>query len=1288
MSDQLTDRLKDAVRAIAALRAKVDRLEAERNAPIAVVGMACRVPGAGDVEGFWQNLLDGRDAVRPVPPDRWDAAAWHDPDPDMPGRITFRDAAFLDDVDGFDAELFGIAVREAESMDPQQRLLLEVAWHALEDAGAAPDRLQRHPVGVFLGLNGTDHLLGAMAAPDRIDPHMLSGAVASVAAGRLAFVLGLTGPALVVDTACSSSLVATHLAVASLRRGECDLALAGGAHLLLEPHVPVALSRARMLAPDGRCKPFDAAADGFGQGEGCGVVVLKRLADAVQAGDRIRAVLRGSALNHDGRAAGLTAPSGRAQEAVIRAALANAGLAPDEVDAIEAHGTGTALGDPIEAHALAAVFKGRDRPLWVGSAKSNIGHLAAGAGIVGLIKAVLMVERGSVPPSLHFERLNPHIDTGSTDIRVPRTAQPVRPRAVGVSSFGFSGTNAHVLVAPAPETAATAAAAVGHTPRLLISARTPEALAQLTAAYRQQLEAAPAAFADLCHSAAVGRARLPWWVCVERPEDLATAEPQHGPHPDLGPQPGRQVPLPLYPFERQRFPVRRGLQPPVSSPLPGHLLDLPPPGRQLVTELDLARLPWLADHQVGGRIVVPGALLLTVMAAAAPPTQPSLAAIRFLEPIVLGTDQPARLVTTVSEAGEITVSSRSGASWIVHARALATVETAEPVVAPPVAGAHVDGAAWRHRLARRGIGIGPAFQAIRDMEQADGRAAAELDRPPEIRFERLPLHPALLDAALQVAGGTLVGEATLLPVGIDAVSFLGADPGAGALRAVATRRPGTDEPAIDIVLECRGRPLALVSGMRVREVAAAGARDWLATIAWEPMPASWLPPLAEPPNVLRVGANGTSLPTVLHQLQELAAQGRTQPSCLLVETADEDPAAGAAVGLASAIAAERPELSLRCIELARGVTDDAIRAEMRRSDAEPWVRLGPRGVERPRLVPLRVPIGAVPARLSGTVLVTGGFGAIGRAVAGWAVARGAAALLVVGRHPRPLPAWSVPVVPLALDIATDAAVEALEAALRDLPPLGAIVHTAGIRGDGLLDGLTGAALEAVLRPKLQGAWTLHALSLRRPVEHFLLFGSIASFVGAAGQAAYAAANAALDAFAAFRRARDLPAKVIDWGRWEGEGMAGTLTPAQRARVDARGIAPMPADAALAMLDAALASPETRLVIAAFDRGRLTGAQPLPVLERYATEIAEAPDEDPADAVAAIVARVLGRPVEPGRPLTAYGLDSLMAVDLRNRLNRTFGSSLQLADLLSGIDLHELGARIGVAPAEAVEVMTI
>ena len=296
-----------------------------------------------------------------MPASRWDVDAYYDPDPDKPGKTNSRWGGFLSDVDLFDAALFGIARREAEAMDPQHRLLLETAWEALEDAGIAPDGLIGRQIGVFVGLSTSDYgtLLGAGRDESWIDAYAALGNAPSIAAGRLAYAFGTQGPAMMVDTACSSSLVAVHLAVQALRAGECDTALAGGVNLILSPALTINFSKARMLAADGHCKTFDADADGYVRGEGCGVVVLKRLADAEAAGDRVLAVIRGTAVNQDGRSAGLTAPNGPAQEAVIRAALANAGLAPDAVDAIEAHGTGTSLGDPIEMHALAAVFAGR-----------------------------------------------------------------------------------------------------------------------------------------------------------------------------------------------------------------------------------------------------------------------------------------------------------------------------------------------------------------------------------------------------------------------------------------------------------------------------------------------------------------------------------------------------------------------------------------------------------------------------------------------------------------------------------------------------------------------------------------------------------------------------------------------------------------------------------------------------------------------------------------------------------------------------------------------------------------
>jgi len=441
------------------LKAKLDAAQAARSEPIAVVGMGCRFPGdANSPEEFWALLRGGVDAIREVPSDRWDIEAFFDPNPDAPGRIASRWGGFLSSIDRFDAAIFGISPREALSMDPQQRLLLEVAWEALEHAGLAPDGLGGSATGVFIGVCNADYYqhIGRQGLA-AVDLYRASGNAASVVSGRLSYVLGFHGPAISVDTACSSSLVSVHLACQSLWTGECRMALAGGVNVICSPETTVALSRARMMAPDGRCKAFDSRADGFVRGEGCGLVVLKRLSDARADGDRILAVIRGSASNQDGRSSGLTAPNGPSQEAVMRAALARAGVEPAEVDYVESHGTGTSLGDPIEARALGAVLRpGRDpaRPALVGSVKTNFGHLESAAGIAGFMKVVLSLQHEAIPPNLHLRELNPHVDWSLLPLRIPTelTAWPrgERARVAGVSSFGFSGTNAHVVLEEAP----------------------------------------------------------------------------------------------------------------------------------------------------------------------------------------------------------------------------------------------------------------------------------------------------------------------------------------------------------------------------------------------------------------------------------------------------------------------------------------------------------------------------------------------------------------------------------------------------------------------------------------------------------------------------------------------------------------------------------------------------------------------------------------------------------------------------------------------------------------------
>jgi 3-oxoacyl-(acyl-carrier-protein) synthase/SAM-dependent methyltransferase/acyl carrier protein len=507
-----------------------DQLEsASRHEPIAIIGMACRFPGAETPEAFWRLLDEGRTAIREVPADRWDSAQLFDADRDAPGRIAVRAAGFLDDIAGFDAAFFGIAPREAASMDPQQRLLLEVAWEALENAEVPPDQLANTATGVFVGQCNADYLQRLLWRGDAaIDGYLASGTSPSVTSGRLAYCLGLRGPALTVDTSCSSSLVALHLACRSLRAAETRVALAAGVNLICAPEASIAMSKAHMLAPDGRSKAFDAAADGLGRGEGVAVLVVKRLSDALADGDRVLALVRGSAINQDGRSAGLTVPNGPAQEAVIAAALADAGVSAQAIGYVEAHGTGTSLGDPIEVRALSnALGLGRSaaEPLWIGSVKSNIGHLEGAAGLAGIIKAVLCLQHSRIVPQPLFRTPNPHIPWDQIPIAVAAAgaAWPAgTTRLAGVSSFGFSGTNAHVVLEQAPTAAPAIERATQASERavqaseraarlavdcLVLSARSPHSLRALALRYADLLLAG-APLGEVACAAAVGRAHL------------------------------------------------------------------------------------------------------------------------------------------------------------------------------------------------------------------------------------------------------------------------------------------------------------------------------------------------------------------------------------------------------------------------------------------------------------------------------------------------------------------------------------------------------------------------------------------------------------------------------------------------------------------------------------------------------------------------------------------------------------------------------------------------------------
>ena len=507
--------------------AKLNEIETASAEAIAIIGTGCRFPGGVDSpESYWKFLRESRDGRVEIPKERWDNDRYYNSEPEAPGQMYVRHGYFLQQpVDQFDPSFFGISGAEAAKIDPSQRLLLEVSWEALENAGISPRSLKNTDTGVYIGQCFNDYaLIGMHALPNNLTDFYLGlGTAMNISAGRVAYVLGLQGPTFTLDTTCSSSLVTLHIACQSLRSRESNLALVGGVNLMLHPNVTHGFCKGRALSPDSRCKTFDASADGYARGEGCGVVVLKRLRDAVADGDRILALVRGSAINHDGPSSGLTVPNQQAQKKVIRQALANAKLDPLQVDYVECHGTGTSLGDPLEVKAIDEVYcqeRSKEDPLILGAVKSNVGHLEAAAGVAGLMKIILALQNQEIPPNLHFNQPNPQINWEKIPVKVATTVLPwskaSKPLVAGISGFGMSGTNAHVILQEAPVQVKQKAEGESEDDRerslhlLTLSAKTGRSLQELVVRYQNYLEkeSNKNELADICYTANTGRTHL------------------------------------------------------------------------------------------------------------------------------------------------------------------------------------------------------------------------------------------------------------------------------------------------------------------------------------------------------------------------------------------------------------------------------------------------------------------------------------------------------------------------------------------------------------------------------------------------------------------------------------------------------------------------------------------------------------------------------------------------------------------------------------------------------------
>ncbi|WP_308258573.1 SDR family NAD(P)-dependent oxidoreductase [Saccharothrix obliqua] len=1224
---------------------------------IAVVGLAGRYPGARDLDEFWHNLVAGVTSITEVPADRWDWREHFDPRKGKPQHTYGRWGGFLTDVDRFDPAFFGILPKDAAAMDPQERLFLETAWLLLEDSGHLGSGHVRD-TGVFVGtMYGSYGRIAAATGWPRgrfTDGHSSYWSIAN----RVSYALDLTGPSFAVDSACSSSLTAVHLACESIRRGECSMAIAGGVNLVLHPAHLIALSSMTMLAGDGACKVFDERADGFVPGEGVGAVLLKPLADALRDGDHIRAVIEGTALNAGGKTGGYTVPNPTAQAELVTRALASAGVEPGGVGYIEAHGTGTALGDPIEIAGLAKAL-GDDARCAVGSVKANIGHLEGAAGIAGLTKVLLQLEHGTIAPCASLDTVNPRIDL-PPGFTLPTEAVPwTAPRRAGVSSFGAGGANAHVVLSGYENPAAPEVDAVGRH-AVLLSARTPDELHALATAVADHVERHAPGLPALAWTTQVGRAELPHRLAVvvsDLAELCASLRGDGGHRAAIGDEyPGRElfaedgglvtdllarrdldrlaavwvhgiavdwrrlwsvrprrVSLPPYPFTRQRL------------WLPG---------------TDVVERPWLTEHLVAGRRVLPGAAALEEVCAGDACT---LSDVRWPAPLHL--DSGPEPVTVVS-GGRFTVT--SGALTIAEGRCTTAVPQPETLDLDAVrtrCSDTVEPDDLYAAMRAAGLAHGAGMRVLREVRVGEREVLARITADHRV---------LALDGAFQALAALPGPDRVQLPVGFATLTRTGTLPTEMWAHAVETAAP-SGERRFDLrVAAADGRVLLAVDGLRV--VTADEDPCTYLRPEWVPAPLAVTGPATPDPVVLRLPATSDGLADEidrsLHAVLRTAVDRLTEdPGALLrivVVCPDARPAYAAAAAALRTLALEHSGFSGVVVHGGEPHPD-----ELRHVTGAPEARVSEvryvDGVRQERRMVGFRPAAGRPARTGGVYLVVGGTGVIGEHVAAHLRAtRAPRAVVVTGRADADVTVAS-DVRRLVDDVkATHGRIDG-------------VVFAAGVHDDQRAVAKTAERVNAVLAPKTLGVRNLLAALGDDELEFFVLFSSVAARTGNLGQADYAYANAFLDESAA-----TTPSLVsVCWPLWADGGM---VVDDQTRRLFARrwGSEPLGTADALRAFDRLATGSEPVVAVVRPVTGAATGDPATgsdPVVVRPAAEAATADVGAPVDVDAELRVLAAGfllvepEEVDPDLALLDLGFDSISLTGLTNEVNERFGLDL-------------------------------